>query len=301
MVKRNALGKGLGALLDNADTDITSGNVHRSPNSVAMIDLSMIVANPFQPRTEFEEEALNDLVASIQLHGIIQPVTVRKVGTDKFELISGERRTRAAIMAGLSEIPAYIRLANDQEMLEMALIENIQREDLNAIEIALSYQRLLEECGLKQEELGDRVGKKRSTVNNYLRLLRLPENIQAAIIDGQLSMGHARAIINIEDVDVQQAIFEQIVRDHLSVRKVEELVKSWQSGDFQPATVPDVKAPREPKATFKEYKPYKDLLVDKLGSKVEFKSMKGEKGQIVIHFDDKLHLTDILEKLRDIH
>ena len=203
MAKRNALGKGLGALLENADTDITSGSKHRSPNSVALIPINSVIANPFQPRTEFEQQALDELSASIQVHGIIQPITVRKIGVDKFELISGERRTRAAILAGLSEIPAYIRLANDQEMLEMALIENIQREDLNAIEVSLSYQRLLEECGLKQEELGQRVGKKRSTVNNYLRLLKLPDEIQLAIRDAMIGMGHARALISIDDPKIQ--------------------------------------------------------------------------------------------------
>ncbi|MCB0734244.1 MAG: ParB/RepB/Spo0J family partition protein [Flavobacteriales bacterium] len=299
MVKRNALGKGLGALLENAETDITSSTVHRSPNTVANIELENIIANPFQPRTEFEEEALNELVDSIRLHGIIQPVTVRKVGVDKFELISGERRTRAAIMLGLSEIPAYIRLANDQEMLEMALIENIQREDLNAIEISLSYKRLLDECGLKQEELGDRVGKKRSTVNNYLRLLKLPESIQRGIINNEISMGHARALINVEDEQVQQAIFEQAVKENLSVRRVEELVKAFQNGLFEQKEVAEPSTP-QPKASFREYKPYKDLLVEKLGSKVEFKATRGEKGQLIIHFDDKLHLTDILEKLREI-
>lgn len=300
MVKRNALGRGLGALLESAETDITSEVVHRSPNSVAMIDLAMIIANPFQPRTEFEEESLMELVNSIRVHGIIQPVTVRKVGYDKFELISGERRTRASIMAGLTEIPAFIRLANDQEMLEMALIENIQREDLNAIEVSMSYKRLLEECGLKQEELGDRVGKKRSTVNNYLRLLKLPPEIQSAISSGDLSMGHARALINIEDPLAQEAIFRQTVKESLSVRRVEELVKAYQNGDFEPRVAGNTKESSQPKATFREYKPYRDLLVDRLGSKVEFKATRGEKGQLIIHFEDKVHLTDILEKLRDI-
>jgi len=300
MVKRNALGKGLGALLDNAETDITSGTVHRSPNSISAIELSAIVANPFQPRTEFEEEALHELVDSIRQHGIIQPVTVRKVGFDKFELISGERRTRAAMMAGLTDIPAFIRLANDQEMLEMALIENIQREDLNAIEVSLSYKRLLDECGLKQEELGERVGKKRSTVNNYLRLLKLPSNIQHAIMVSDISMGHARALITIEDTQVQSFIFKKAVKEELSVRKVEELVKSYQNGTFDPNISGSSRPSRGPKASFKEFKPYRDLLVDKLGSKVEFMATKGERGQLVIHFDNKPHLTDILEKLREI-
>jgi ParB family transcriptional regulator, chromosome partitioning protein len=300
MVQRNALGKGLGALLENSETDITSGPVHRSPNSISVIELSTIVANPFQPRTQFQEEALMELVDSIRQHGIIQPVTVRKIGFDKFELISGERRTRAAIMAGLTEVPAYIRLANDQEMLEMALIENIQREDLNAIEVSMSYKRLLDECGLKQEELGQRVGKNRSTVNNYLRLLKLPDNIQGAIMMGNLSMGHARALITIDNSDVQNIIFTKAIKDDLSVRKVEELVKSYQNGTFVFSSTEPSKAKPDPKATFNEYKPYKNLLAKKLGSKIDFKATQGERGQLIVHFDNKIHLTDILEKLREI-
>jgi len=173
---KKVLGRGLSALLENADTDIT-GIEPKALHSIAEIKISQIIANPFQPRTEFDEVALQELSESIKVHGIIQPITVRKIGYEKYELISGERRTRASILAGLNAIPAYIRLANDQQMLEMALIENIQRENLNSIEVALSYKRLLDECGLKQEELGDRVGKKRTTVNNYLRLLKLPDEI----------------------------------------------------------------------------------------------------------------------------
>ncbi len=304
MAKRNALGKGLGALLDHNDDEqvFSEGAV----NSVATIAISQIVANPFQPRNEFEDQALSELAESILVHGVIQPITVRKVGSDKYEIISGERRTRASIIAGLERIPAYVRLANDQEMLEMALIENIQREDLNAIEISLSYKRLLDECGLKQEELGERVGKKRSTVNNYLRLLRLPETIQAALRRNEISMGHARALVNIEDVDVQDYICKRAVAEGLSVRKVEELVKEYQAtGNIQEPEseereVPTPKEFSSEKASFREFKPYRDLLVDKLGSAVEFTATKGEKGKIVIHFDDKPHLADILEKLRQV-
>ncbi|MEY5036257.1 MAG: hypothetical protein RLZZ110_1274, partial [Bacteroidota bacterium] len=172
--KKAGLGRGLGALLENANTDITTTASNATAGNVAMIPISSIEANPFQPRTEFEETALNELAESIKIHGVIQPITVRKMGYDRYQLISGERRTRASLLSGLTEIPAFIRVANDQDMLEMALIENIQRSDLNAIEVALSYKRLLEECNLKQEELGERVGKDRTTVNNYLRLLRLP-------------------------------------------------------------------------------------------------------------------------------
>ncbi|MFT5724581.1 MAG: ParB family chromosome partitioning protein [Bacteroidia bacterium] len=301
MAKRNALGKGLGALLDNSNDDV-SVLAEGAINSVSTIPLSQIIANPFQPRSEFEDGALAELAESILIHGVIQPITVRKVGNDKYELISGERRTRASIIAGLERIPAYVRLANDQDMLEMALIENIQREDLNAIEISVSYKRLLDECGLKQEELGDRVGKKRSTVNNYLRLLKLPETIQSSLRKNEISMGHARALINIEDHNVQEYICKRTVAEGLSVRKVEELVKTYQSTGSVPK--PDATASTggkpEAKASFKEFKPYRELLIERLGSAVEFAAVKGEKGKIVIHFEDKPHLADILEKLRHI-
>ncbi len=303
MAKRNALGKGLGALLVSDEHDASNGG-EGAPNSVAMIPLNQVVANPFQPRTEFEDEALTELAESILIHGVIQPITVRKIGKDKYELISGERRTRASIIAGLDKIPAYIRLANDQEMLEMALIENIQREDLNAIEISLSYKRLLDECGLRQEELGERVGKKRSTVNNYLRLLKLPDSIQIAIQKGEISMGHARALINVEDEEVQNYICQRAVAEGLSVRKVEELVKEYQKSGVVPQETETITTSTttksKEKVSFREFKPYKDLLVSKLGSSVEFASTQGEQGKLIIHFDDKPHLTDILEKLRQI-
>jgi len=302
MAKRNALGKGLGALLENSNDDVSSIS-EGAVNSVATIALSQIVANPFQPRNEFEDEALSELAESILIHGVIQPITVRKIGNDKYEIISGERRTRASIIAGLERIPAYVRLANDQEMLEMALIENIQREDLNAIEISLSYKRLLDECGLRQEELGERVGKKRSTVNNYLRLLKLPESIQGALRRNEISMGHARALINIEELDVQDYICKRAVAEGLSVRKVEELVKEYQSTGSVPEPTDKSNTPKEKpaaKANFKEFKPYRDLLIERLGSGVEFAAVKGEKGKIIIHFDDKPHLADILEKMRHI-
>lgn len=297
MAKRNALGKGLGALLENSDTDITSGKVHRSPNSIAMIPVSQIVANPFQPRETFEEEALEELAESIRIHGVIQPITVRKAGFESYELISGERRTRASILAGLKEIPAYIRLANDQEMLEMALIENIQREDLNAVEVALSYKRLLEECGLKQEELGERVGKKRSTVNNYLRLLRLPDEIQLGLQQNLLSMGHARALVNIEDEDIKMGIYQQIINQGLSVRKTEELVKKIQEKVDAAPDETEAENDDTPFFDFSEFLPHRKTLADKLESKVEYRSGKGDKGSIVIHFKDKEHLRDILSKL----
>ncbi|MFT7592288.1 MAG: ParB family chromosome partitioning protein [bacterium] len=301
MAKRNALGKGLGALLDNSSDDVSVLN-EGTVNSVATIPLSQIIANPFQPRNDFADEALSELAESILLHGVIQPITVRKVGNEKYELISGERRTRASIIAGLDRIPAYVRLANDQEMLEMALIENIQREDLNAIEISLSYKRLLDECGLRQEELGDRVGKKRSTVNNYLRLLKLPDSIQTSLRRNEISMGHARALINIEDSSVQDYICKRAVAEGLSVRKVEELVKEYQTNGTVPEPQKDPTSPTAsgPKANFREFKPYRELLIERLGSSVEFAAIKGEKGKIIIHFEDKPHLADILEKMRHI-
>ena len=193
------------------------------------ISLDEIEVNPFQPRTHFDKEALQELSDSIKVQGIIQPITVRKLSKNKYQLISGERRFQASKLASLEKIPAYVRTADDQQMLEMALIENIQRENLNSIEIALSYQRLLTECDLKQEELGDRVGKNRTTVNNYLRLLKLPPDIQAALRDKRISMGHARAIINIENVDIQLDIFKKIISQDLSVRKVEQLVRDAMS------------------------------------------------------------------------
>lgn len=302
MAKRNALGKGLGALLES-DGDDVSARFEGTPNSIAMIPIEQVVANAFQPRTDFQDEALSELAESILVHGVIQPITVRKIGPDKYELISGERRTRASIIAGLDKIPAYIRLANDQEMLEMALIENIQREDLNAIEISLSYKRLLDECGLRQEELGERVGKKRSTVNNYLRLLRLPEAIQLAIQKAEISMGHARALINVEDAEVQDYICKRAIAEGLSVRKVEELVKEYQSTGEVPENAKETTTTTttsKEKVSFKEFKPYRDLIKAKLGSSIEFSSTQGEHGKIIIHFDDKPHLTDILEKLRQI-
>lgn len=296
MAKRNALGKGLSALLENAETDITSFEP-KVLNSVANLPISQITANPFQPRTEFEKEALDELAESIRIHGVIQPITVRKSGYEKYEIISGERRTRASILAGLKEIPAYIRLANDQEMLEMALIENIQREELNAIDISLSYQRLMEECGLKMEELGDRVGKKRSTVNNYLRLLKLPDDIQLALKTGQIQMGHARALVGIDDEKKQLDIFRRAVEEGLSVRMVEELARGGK-GIKSPVSEPAEKSGEHSSTNQLELLgKYRNLLSGKLGTKVEIRSKTGKKGSIVIHFNDEEHLQEILNQI----
>src|SRR6478609_3449800 len=225
--KRNALGRGLSALLEDAD-NVKSAKLEPTTHPISVINeipLDQIEVNPYQPRTHFDQEALKELSESIKLQGIIQPITVRQLSKNQYQLISGERRLQASKLAGLTQITAYIRTANDQQMLEMALIENIQRENLNAIEIALSYQRLMTECSLKQEELGERVGKNRTTVTNYLRLLKLPPDIQIAVRDNKLSMGHARAIINVENADQQLYIFKKTLSDELSVRKVEELVR----------------------------------------------------------------------------
>ncbi len=290
-VKKNGLGKGLTALLQNANTDV-SGKNPVALNSTAEINISDIQANPFQPRTEFDEAALDELCESIKIHGIIQPITVRKVGHGKYEIISGERRTRASIRAGLKTIPAYVRLANDQGMLEMALIENIHRENLNPVEIALSYQRLLEEVNLKQEELAERVGKNRSTVTNYLRLLKLPEEIQIALRDGQISMGHARPLIGLEDKEFALQILDDIIDKDLSVRTVEEMVK-------QKNTLPkDKKATSAPVATsIANLDVWEQKFAQLWNSKVKIKVSKNGKGELSILFNNEADLVKMAERL----
>lgn len=222
---RKAMGRGLDAILGSPETDITSKDISGNyvVGAVAEIDINLIETNPFQPRTEFDETALNELAASIKEQGVIQPVTVRKLGYNKYQLISGERRLRASKLAGLSKIPVFIRVANDEQMLELALIENIHRENLNAIEVAISYQRLIAECNMTQEEVSEKVGKSRSAVANFLRLLKLPPEVQIAIRDGHITMGHARALINIEDKEQQLKLLQKIIEDELSVRETEEM------------------------------------------------------------------------------
>jgi ParB family chromosome partitioning protein len=292
--KRNVLGRGLGALLDDSSRAETKRLV---PNliegNLGFINVSEIETNPYQPRTKFEEESLNELAESIVIHGIIQPITVRQLSTGKYQLISGERRLQASVIADQKSIPAFIRLADDQQMLEMALIENIQRENLNAIEIALSYQRLISECKLKQEQLGDRVGKKRTTVNNYLRLLRLPPDIQIAVRDNEISMGHARAIVSIENVDVQLALFKKIIKEDLSVRKVEALVRKLSSQTKDQPPKPETKS-----ETHSEISNLQKDLSSHFGSKVVVKSTDAKKGEIRIPFlsvEDLNRILDILE------
>ncbi len=288
---KKVLGRGLSALLENADTDITAVE-HKALHSIADIEIRQIVANAFQPRTDFDQEALEELCESIKVHGIIQPITVRKIGYEQYELISGERRTRASILAGKNKIPAYIRLADDQQMLEMALIENIQRENLNSIEIALSYKRLLDECGLKQDELGERVGKKRTTVNNYLRLLRLPDEIQLSIKNGEIMMGHARALVNVENPERQSAIFRSAVTSSLSVRQVEELVRNEKENPEGTHSKAAAKY-----FDFTEYINHKKEIEKRLDTDVRFKSMSNDNGTIIISFSSKEQLEDIISKL----
>ena len=226
--KKRVLGKGMSALLKNPETDITNSDGEvKLVGSVSEISISQIKVNPFQPRTEFDQEALNELSISIKELGIIQPITVRKLGYDNYQIISGERRFRATQLAGLEKIPAYIRIANDKEMLEMALVENIQREELNPVEVALSYKRLMEECKLTQDKMSERVGKKRSTISNYIRLLKLPAEILAGLRDQTISMGHARALINMNDQESQINLFRDAVSKGFSVREIEQIVKEF--------------------------------------------------------------------------
>lgn len=290
--QRNALGRGLSALLENASTDITATE-SKPLHSISEILISQVQANPFQPREEFDDVALNELADSIRVHGIIQPITVRKLGYDSYQIISGERRTRASRLAGLTTIPAFIRLADDQGMLEMALIENIQREELNAMEIAFSYKRLLDECSLNQEQLGDRVGKNRSTVNNYLRLLKLPDNIQVAIRDGQISMGHARAIINIDNLDEQQYLFSKMMEEGLSVRDVENLVRA--AHERKDEEVKPLVQSKKKVSLPDGFSDIQKTLSGKLSVKVKIKADERGRGMVSIPFKSQQDLKRIID------
>ncbi len=293
--KKSGLGRGLSALLSDASTDITNTAVDAKPaNSISEISISQIEANPFQPRTEFEEVALLELAESIKIHGVIQPITVRKMGYDSYQIISGERRTRASLLAGLTKIPAYIRVANDQEMLEMALIENIQREELNPIEIGLSYKRLMEECSLKQEEVGDRVGKNRSTVTNYLRLLKLPDAVQLALKEGKISMGHARAIINVDDPKKQEWMLEQMLANELSVRSVETLVREENNKTLEVKTNKTAAKPNKSETLVE----YQKNLSDRFNTKISIKADDKGRGNIKIPFRSQAELQRILELMQ---
>jgi len=305
MSKKKALGRGLSALLSDSPTDdrlevdaLPQGGSsmpasHVSASGMTEIPLEEIEVNPFQPRSHFDQEALLELAESIHVHGIIQPITVRKLSQHQYQLITGERRFQASKLAELKTIPAYIRAANDQQMLEMALIENIQRENLNAIEIALSYQRLMSECNLKQDELGERVGKNRTTVTNYLRLLKLPPDIQIAVRDNLLSMGHARAIINVENADQQLYIFKRTLAEELSVRKVEDLVRSLA---MEKSAAKPGRESLQNQAT-KEIGQLQSKLSSHFGTRVVVKS-DGKKGDIRIPFLSVEDLNRILDILK---
>ncbi len=295
--KKQALGKGIRALLDTIDEELktTSGPSvpavsGQTASTISRIPLDQIDVNPKQPRHDFDAQAMQELADSIKLHDIIQPVTLVKTGS-RYQLISGERRLRASKMAGLKDIPAYIRQVDDQQMLEMALLENLQRENLNAIEVALSYKRLMDECDLTQEQVAERMKKERSTVANYLRLLKLPPDIQKAVRDGNLSMGHARAIIGLEQVDQQLYAFREVMQKGLSVRQVETLVK-----DMMAEKLPASKQPIAVKLP-PAYKRIEDNMASHLSTKVKIDRKKNGKGKIMIEFYNDSDLERIMDKM----
>jgi len=313
MSKKSALGKGLGALIKQSETDLPE----RQANATNHIDLQNIEVNPYQPRTGFDLEALEELAASIRQLGIIQPITVREIGDGQYQIISGERRYRASLIAGLTEIPAYIRHADDNNMLELALVENIQREDLDAMEVAISYQRLLDECQLTQENVSERVGKKRSTIANYLRLLKLPAEIQLAIKQRQISMGHARALVNIEQTEHQLQLLHDIIENELSVRQVEIAVRQinhpelettveeaseslTENEQVQENSEDQVIIYEDPQSQIfipgnEEVQQLKEQLGSYFGTKVEFKRDKTGAGRIVITFRTDAELQYIMQ------
>lgn len=298
--KKQALGRGLSALLKDPKNDIKSvndKNADKVVGNIIELEIDTIEINPFQPRTHFNEESLQELASSIKELGVIQPITVRKLDFNKYQLISGERRLRASKLSGLKTIPAYIRIANDNESLMMALVENIQRFDLDPIEIALSYQRLMDEIGLTQEQMSDKVGKKRSTIANYLRLLKLDPIIQTGIRDGFITMGHGRALITIEDEDVQSDIYHRIIRENLSVRETEVLVKNHQEG--QTASTKKTSTAKAA-AGFVVSGDDKKALTKSLGAKVAVKVLPGGKGKITIPFTSETDFQRILDLIRGL-
>jgi ParB family chromosome partitioning protein len=293
--QKKALGRGLSAILSNPSTDITQTQQKQESSiplgSIGELSIDTIEVNPFQPRTHFDQSALEELALSINELGVIQPITVRKLGYDKYQLISGERRFRASQIAGLSNIPAYIRIANDQEMLEMALVENIQRQSLDAIEIALSYQLLIDECNLTQEKLSERVGKKRSTISNYLRLLNLSPILQAGIRDKMIAMGHAKALINILDEELQLEIYKCIISEGLSVRQTEDLAKSAKQNtpkQKNTKSIPNTPLPFTVQQLYQE-------LERKMNYNSEIKLQKSGKGKLIISFKNEEELEHIIK------
>lgn len=290
--KKSALGRGLGALIDDAKYEKRPVNEAVSTSAIAEIEISKIEANPFQPRTEFDEDALRELSESIKELGVIQPITVKKLDDGNFQLISGERRTRASKLAGLKKIIAFVRDANDQGMLEMALVENIQREDLNSIEVAVTYQRLMDECNLTQEKLSERVGKKRTTITNYLRLLKLPAEIQIGVRDNRISMGHAKALVNVENNDTRLKIYHKIINEGLSVRGTEALVRETNYPVRKEENRNKVQLP-------KQYLSFKNSLNSKLNTKVDLKRNDNGKGSIIISFnseDEFMRISKLLSE-----
>jgi len=279
------LGRGLGALIDT-ETVNTGGS-----SSISEVDINLIVANPNQPRTHFDEEALSELAASIRELGVISPITLRKNEDGKYLIIAGERRYRASKQIGLRTIPAYVKTAADEQVMEMALIENIQREDLNAIEIALCYYKLMEEYKLTQERLSERVGKKRTTIANYLRLLRLPAEIQMGIKDKKIEMGHARAILGLPEPSQQLKVYDEIIKNDYSVRKVEEIVRDYTSGK----SLDNSKNTKNPLVSLPEFDEIKLRLRDMFGTKVQFNCTADGKGKISIPFNNDEELAKVLE------
>lgn len=293
-IDKKQLGRGIHSLLANIETQVSENQeeiVKELSHTVAMIQVSEIEVNPFQPRNDFDEEALQELSHSIQTYGLIQPITVRRLSPHEYQLISGERRLRASKMAGLIEIPAYIRLANDQEMLEMALVENIQRENLNAIEVALTLSRLKEECNFTDEQLSERVGKKRSTITNHLRLLKLPPDIQKSIKEGAISMGHARVLAGVEDYALRDSLFRKTIREALSVRALENLSSSYNE---------DKSVKKEKSSLPDAYNQVQQRLRERFGTpRIQVKLKSEGKGQIVIPFDSDDQLNDMLDQLEN--
>jgi ParB family chromosome partitioning protein len=285
MTKKNALGRGLGALIDGVEKEILERKVE--PNMDIALD--SIDGNPFQPRTHFDDQSLEELAASIKKLGIVQPLTVRETGNGRYQLIAGERRLRAARLAGLTHVPAYIRTADDQAMLELALVENIQREDLDSIEVAICFQRLIEECRLTQEQLSDRVGKQRSTIANYLRLLRLPAEIQLGIRNKHIMMGHARTLVNIENPKTQMDVYYRIIDKDLSVRQVEELVRMLQTEKIK-----DPAKDERKKKLNEDFLQLSEHLNRIFSTKVNFRINEQGKGKIVIPFENPEEMERIL-------
>ncbi len=296
MSQKSELGKGLRALLSNINTETGVKNNPVSStaiNAVSVIPIAQIHPNKQQPRHVFEEELIKELADSIKTYGIIQPLTVRKTNIDEYQIISGERRYRACLLAGLQEVPVYVRTANDNEMLEMALVENIQREDLNPIEIAISYQRLSDEYKYTQEELSSRVGKKRSTISNYVRLLKLPVEIQNAIKNKSLSMGHARVIAGVDDLIQQMQLFKDIQSKELSVRDAEKILQSYTKFKARRPVSPP------PSTTQTQIKVLEDRMSAFFGSRVNINRKSNGEGQIVIKFKDDRQLNDILDRIEE--